>query len=165
MFSLKKQLKAAKARSSGFTIVELLIVIVVIGILATLVIVTFSGIQQKGRNSQRQTDINAIASHVEAFYAEKGYYPTLADLQSATFRSTYTKGLDPEALKDPKGASGNIGGTTSATQYGYVAAGTTGCVNTTVSDSTLAVTTNNGCDSFTVTATLEPSGTYEKKSN
>ena len=37
-----------KKRQSGFTIVELLIVIVVIGILAALVITTFSGIQQKG---------------------------------------------------------------------------------------------------------------------
>ena len=60
MYSLKK-------RQSGFTIVELLIVIVVIGILATLVIVTFTGIQQKARNSKRQTDINALGSHIEAY--------------------------------------------------------------------------------------------------
>lgn len=69
----------------GFTIVELLIVIVVIGILATLVIVTFTGIQQKGRNSQRQTDVKAIQSQVEAFFAQHGFYPTLADLQTASF--------------------------------------------------------------------------------
>lgn len=72
---------ASLKNKKGFTIVELLIVIVVIGILATLVIVTFTGIQQKGRNSQRQTDINAINSHVEAFYAQHGFYPNLADLQ------------------------------------------------------------------------------------
>ena len=54
-----------KQRQSGFTIVELLIVIVIIGILATLVIVTFSGVQQKARDSERKTDINAIAGQLE----------------------------------------------------------------------------------------------------
>jgi prepilin-type N-terminal cleavage/methylation domain-containing protein len=53
MISLKK-------RNQGFTIVELLIVIVVIAILALLVITTYSGIQQKARNSKRSTDIQAI---------------------------------------------------------------------------------------------------------
>lgn len=150
MFSLKK--------SKGFTIVELLIVIVVIGILATLVIVTFSGIQQKGRNSQRQTDINAIASHVEAFYATKGYYPSMADLNSATVRAADFKGLDPEALKDPKATSADIAATTSATAYSYVGAG---CTNTAVTEAT----TPNQCTGFTLTATLEGGGTYVKQSN
>ena len=160
MFSLKK-------RQSGFTIVELLIVIVVIGILATLVIVTFTGIQQKARNSQRQTDINAVDSHVEAFYAQYGYYPTLKDLQTATFVSTYMKGLDPDALVDPKGGtSSTIGDTVSATQYSYVATGTTGCTNTTASDPTGTTTTNNGCDGFTLSAQLEgTTDLYTKKSN
>ncbi len=157
-------MRSLKAQAQkGFTIVELLIVIVVIGILATLVIVTFTGIQQKARNSQRQTDINAIDSHVEAFQAEFGYYPTLADLQNPTFVSTYLKGLDPEALKDPKG--GAIAATATATAYSYVASGAAGCVNTTVSDPTAASTTNNGCDSFTLTAKLESGSDYVKKSN
>ncbi len=104
MYSLKKQ--------KGFTIVELLIVIVVIGILATLVIVTFSGIQQKGRNSQRQTDINALQSHVEAYYASTGTYPTAAMINDAAFRAANMKGLDPEAIKDPKATSTDIGSAT-----------------------------------------------------
>src|SRR6185437_12535445 len=89
----------------GFTIVELLIVIVVIGILATLVIVTFSGIQQKARNTKRQTDINAIDSTVEAYFAQNGYYPTLANMNDSTFRTANLKGFDPAALQDPKGSA------------------------------------------------------------
>ena len=149
----------------GFTIVELLIVIVVIGILATLVIVTFTGIQQKGRNTQRQTDINAVDSHVEAFNAQYGFYPTQADLATPTFLSAYMKGLDPEALRDPKQAAGaTIGTAASSTQYSYVATGT-GCVNTTATTITNGSPVDNGCTSFVLTAQQESGVDYVKKSN
>ncbi len=158
-----------KHKNKGFTIVELLIVIVVIGILATLVIVTFTGIQQKARNSQRQTDINAVDSHVEAFYAQYGFYPTLADLQSGSFVSTYLKGLDPEALRDPKQATGGtIGGTAAADQYSYVASDSTGgaaCSNTTASTITNGAPVDNGCDAFVLTAQQENGNDYVKQSN
>ena len=153
MISLKK-------RQSGFTIVELLIVIVVIGILATLVIVTFTGIQQKARNSQRQTDVNAINSQLAAFYTEKGYYPTVTDLQTSSFLSANMKGLDPESLRDPKqGPSATISGSSVAAgtyQYSYVP---TNCTNTAVSSDT------NACDGYTLTAHLESGDDFVKKSN
>ncbi len=155
MFSLKK-------RQSGFTIVELLIVIVVIGILATLVIVTFTGIQQKARNSQRQTDINAIASHVEAYYAQTGTYPSLALINDSAFRAANMKGLDAEALKDPKATGPDLAATASGTQYGYAAlVGSAACTTTGSGASGTA-----DCDNFTLTANLEGgSSTYTKKSN
>jgi prepilin-type N-terminal cleavage/methylation domain-containing protein len=91
-----------KQRQSGFTIVELLIVIVIIGILATLVIVTFSGVQQKARDSERKTDINAIAGQLEAVYASKGYYPNTAEVNDATWRSNNEFRIDMKAFADPK---------------------------------------------------------------
>jgi prepilin-type N-terminal cleavage/methylation domain-containing protein len=96
-----------KSKQTGFTIVELLIVIVVIGILAALVITTFNGIQQKGRDTERQTDIKAIHGQLEAAFAQFGYYPTLAELTNAggsTWRTDNMKGLDVAALEDPSGA-------------------------------------------------------------
>lgn len=45
----------------GFTIVELLIVIVVIGILAAITIVSFNGVQQKARDTKRQNDMAVIS--------------------------------------------------------------------------------------------------------
>ncbi len=158
MFSLKK-------RQSGFTIVELLIVIVVIGILATLVIVTFTGIQQKARNSQRQTDINAVDSHVESFYAQWGFYPGLADLQNATFVSKYMKGLDPDALADPKGTTKTITGTATADQYGYAAVKDDGSACTPAAMATTGDPVDTSCTGFTLTAKLEGGSDYVKKSN
>lgn len=152
MNSLKSFLKKDK----GFTIVELLIVIVVIGILATLVIVTFTGIQQRARNTVRQTEINAIQSHVEAFYAQNGYYPTLAHMNDATWRATNVKGLDPDALQDPKGSAQTLIAAAAANSYAYD-------VETAADASCAADETT--CAKFTLTATLEGGGTYVKQSN
>jgi prepilin-type N-terminal cleavage/methylation domain-containing protein len=157
-----------KNKSKGFTIVELLIVIVVIGILATLVIVTFRGIQQKARDSQRQTDVTAISNAVEEFYAKYNYFPTLADLQDSTFVSTYMKGLKADALVSPgKSGSNSLAATATSAPgwaYGYVASGASGCVNTTKTDPNADDTSNNGCDDYTITANLEASSTPFVKS-
>lgn len=158
MVSLKKQ--------RGFTLVELLIVIIIIGILATLVIVTFTGVQAKARDSKRQTDIDAVDTHVEAFFAQYGFYPTLADMQSSTFLTDFMKGLDPAALNDPKG--GALAATVGSDHYGYTASNTTtptDCSNTTATTITSGVPQDNGCTSFSMTADLEAGGTFVKQSN
>lgn len=157
MVSLKKQ--------KGFTLVELLIVIIIIGILATLVIVTFTGVQAKARDSQRQTDIEAVDSHLEAFFAQNGYYPSYADMTSTTFLGTNMKGLDLQSLIDPKLNDPNAtalgtdlaNGVGDGSHYGYAV---------TQSDGTTACETNDTtCAKFTLTATLESGGTFVKKSN
>ncbi len=145
MISLRK-------KESGFTIVELLIVIVVIGILAALVVTTFSGIQRKARDSERQTDINAIHSQVEAYHAQNGKYPTNANLDTDSFVTTTLKGLDISALQDPKGTSNDLAAAAAANVYSYVET-PTGCDNTTTD-----------CTGYTLTATLEGGGTYTKTS-
>lgn len=151
-------------RQKGFTIVELLIVIVVIGILATLVIVTFAGIQQRARDTQRQTDVNAIQGHVEAYYAQTGTYPTLAMLLDGPFRTNYMKGLDPEALEDPGGTM--IAATLATNGYQYEAwsdtVGGTACPAATGSSPDFVST----CQAYRITADLENSTTnYVKQSN
>lgn len=142
-----------KSKQQGFTIVELLIVIIVIGILAGLVITTFTGIQQKTRNTERQTDIKAIHGQVEAYYAQEGRYPTLDNLNSDTWRSTNMKGLDREALRDPKGSGYTLAGAAAANTYSYAVTG---------SDDAACDNTNNDCSKYTLTATYEGSGTFTK---
>lgn len=62
-------------RSHGFTIVELLIVIVIIGILAGLVITTFIGVQQKARNTAMVTGVKSYLKSVEEYHTLHDAYP------------------------------------------------------------------------------------------
>ena len=62
-------------QTKGFTIVELLIVIVVIGILAAITIVSFSGVQDKARFAREKSDMNSINQVILLYYADNGTYP------------------------------------------------------------------------------------------
>ena len=145
-----------KRKESGFTIVELLIVIVVIGILAALVVTTFSGIQRKARDSERQTDINAVHSQIEAYFAQNGRYPTNANLDADAWVTTNLPGLDVDALADPNGADNDVAAAAAANVYSYVEL-PAGCDND-------PATATADCTSYTLTATLEGGGTHEKTS-
>lgn len=63
----------------GFTIVELLIVIVVIAILAAISIVAYNGIQQRARNSQTATLVNAYIKGLTQYAITNGSYPSLSN--------------------------------------------------------------------------------------
>jgi len=63
-------------KNRGFTIVELLIVIVVIAILAAISIVAYNGMQQRARDTQRLQDVKTIAKALELYYIENGVYPS-----------------------------------------------------------------------------------------
>ncbi|MEY2581848.1 MAG: ral secretion pathway protein [Ilumatobacteraceae bacterium] len=58
----------------GFTLVEILIVIVILGILATVTVFAVSGITDKGKTSACQTDAKTIQTAEEAFSANTGAY-------------------------------------------------------------------------------------------
>ena len=63
------------AKQTGFTIVELLIVIVIIAILASIVIVSYSGIQNRANDTAVQNDIANVAKKLQLYYIDKGVYP------------------------------------------------------------------------------------------
>lgn len=116
---------------SGFTIVELLIVIVVIGILAGLVFVQFNNVQGRARDSERKADIRLIESKLAEYYADEGNYPSTTEGVAAL------SDLPSDATSDPDGNA-----------YGYVGLpsgcdnSTTDCTGYTVSSSNMEKETN-----------------------
>jgi prepilin-type N-terminal cleavage/methylation domain-containing protein len=85
-----------KQKQAGYTLVELLIVIVLLGILIGFAFVGLPNSQRDGRDTERVTDIDTLQSRLEDYYSDHAGYP--ASLSTAALPR-----LDPAALKDPAG--------------------------------------------------------------
>ncbi len=86
-----------RPRQSGFTIVELLIVIVVIGILAAITIVAYNGVQNRANDIAIQNDLAQLSKKLEMYKVDSstGTYPTntaaaLTPIGIALSKSAYT---------------------------------------------------------------------------
>jgi type II secretion system protein G len=129
MWASKNKQSSPNQTRAGFTIVELLIVIVVIAILAAITVVAYNGIQQRAKDSQRKSDIAAITKALELYYIDNGRYPagsgsttinaswsTTADASwqnLATALAPYSAKLPTDPISTPSAA------VTSGTGYNY----------------------------------------------
>lgn len=85
---LVKRIAEAKKKEEGFTLVELLIVIVILGILAAVVVFSVGGITDKGAKSACQASRTALITGAESQLAQTGSYPTsAADMVTKKFMS------------------------------------------------------------------------------
>jgi len=64
---------------SGFTIVELVVVITVLGILASIAIVSYSGSQKRAQNTSRVSELKAWQKSFVQYKATNGVYPDVPD--------------------------------------------------------------------------------------
>jgi general secretion pathway protein G len=133
-------LKNIIKNEGGFTLLELLIVIVIIGILALLIIPNITSAPKKARDTQRKTDLRAIQKGLEEYFVSNNIYPGTTG-QADTVLTALTSG-NPPIMKsvpiDPK--------STGAYVYTYTPANT----NTTYA---LTGCLENGGDNGTSTAT------------
>jgi len=88
----------------GFTIVELLIVISIIGILTTIGFLGFGKYQADARDSERSNKATIISEYLENYYSENGEYPNCSSLVSNT--STVLSGIDAAVLTTPQKLAG-----------------------------------------------------------
>lgn len=89
---------AMKNIKSGFTIVELIIVIAVIGLLATLTLNLINNAQAKARDSERKSESKLVQQKLEIFFTENDYYPHHDDLGISVLSDLYGG-----SLSDPYG--------------------------------------------------------------
>lgn len=118
-------------QSKGFTIVELLIVIVVIGILAAITIVSYNGLQNRARVAAATSDLSSAARIMAIHDAQNGRYP-----------STLTEANEGSGVKASGGTS---------YQYTVAADGSTYCLTATNGTSSYKIShdatspTQGGC--------------------
>lgn len=103
-----KQLKSQK----GFTLIELMIVVAIIGILAAIAIPNFLTYQLKSRQSEAKVNLGAIKTSLIAFQAERGCYlgiPSPALGVAAPVAGTKITGVTwPSAVAYPASPAGTV---------------------------------------------------------
>jgi len=91
-------MEAIMVKKRGFTLLELLIVIGLIGILISIAAVSYSSAQKRSRDARRMQDVKAVSDAMEQYYADSGgTYPT-----SEVLLTTDNKYLPAGMPKDPK---------------------------------------------------------------
>lgn len=83
-------------RLSGFTLVELLVVMSIIGVLATIISTGFRSAQARGRDAERKSDLKQIAGALELYFTDYGKYPDTLPAWGTQFsdsKTVYMKSL------------------------------------------------------------------------
>lgn len=94
----------------GFTLLELLVVIGIIGVLVALGTVAYSSAQISGRNARRKQDLVAIQSALEQYYSENSYsYPKDGTCKAAAANMKSSWPIDPNTDADYVLKTGSCG--------------------------------------------------------
>jgi prepilin-type N-terminal cleavage/methylation domain-containing protein len=91
--------------TSGFTIVELLVVIAVIGLLTTIALFGFDRYQISTRDTERQSKTVIIAEALEKYYDKNGEYPgcgAVNNADTASISANVLTGVESKNLPGPK---------------------------------------------------------------
>ncbi len=87
---------------TGFTLIEILVVVTIIGIMMVVGVTAFATLQKRGRDARRRGDLQAAQDALEQYFSEKTEYPVAGDcpnLSSDLDADNYMPGGIPD---DPK---------------------------------------------------------------
>lgn len=125
-----QQCRSRTSARDGFTVIEVMVVVVVIAILATVVAVSYNSARIRSHNTEREADIMTAKQAVEKYYSEHGTYPRhtgSGSMQDDAFLTDKLK-LPVEATVSPEDKStgskvnsftDNFSATNNYAAYGY----------------------------------------------
>lgn len=142
-------------RQSGFTLVELAIVIVIIAILASITIFTYSKVQVNSRDSTRSSRVTLITDALEKYYTKNGEYPSCANLTQSGSAVASLLGIDPTILVTPTASSST---TNSITTCSDLTAGSGPDIYAYKGDGSTACSTGSACAYYTFEYRQESTG-------
>ena len=74
--SKTKTMRERLRSQEGFTLIELMVVILIIGLLATIVVQNLKGATDKAKRIKAQADISGLKTALDRYYLDNGSYPT-----------------------------------------------------------------------------------------
>jgi len=113
-------------RQAGFTLIELIVVVAIIGILATIAIPAMKNAPQKAKEAALKEDLFTLRSCIDQYLADKGYYPPSLQVlvdegylrripydpitkSAETWKLDYAEADEEKDLQPPEAAGGGQG--------------------------------------------------------
>jgi type II secretion system protein G len=100
-----------KRKQLGFTLIEMMVVLAVIGLLASVILASLNVARQKARDAKRKEDSAEVRKAIDLYYQEYGIYPPTAGSVPAGFNDwLFTQSIAPylnRVPRDPRCASGS----------------------------------------------------------
>ncbi len=126
----------------GFTLIEMLIVIAIIGILASIVLVGIGPVQRQARDSRRAADLRQVQNALELCFSKTGSYPPSSNW--AILTNNLTGGGSPAStLCGTGGVVRQVPATPSGAQYEYAQVGTGYVLAATLEDTASTLLAND----------------------
>src|SRR5260370_26219527 len=69
-------MKSRRYNQDGFTLIEIMVVILILGLLATIVVQGLGGAADKAKRAKASADLAEIKTALDRYYLDNGYYPT-----------------------------------------------------------------------------------------
>ncbi len=113
--SYKKSLSSKK----GFTLVELLVVVSIIGLLSSIVVSSLNTARAKGRDAVRMSTLHQVRTAVEAYFNDNGFYPQCTGPNDLCTSTGYQGDINTLAIKPTYMSSVPLDPTNINGQYGY----------------------------------------------
>jgi len=95
------------SRKSGFTLIEMLIVVAIIGILAGAVLVGLGPVQKGGRDARRVSDLRQAQNALELYFNKNGTYPASSGGTLDSVSAAITASIGGQVPKDPRSPTFN----------------------------------------------------------
>jgi prepilin-type N-terminal cleavage/methylation domain-containing protein len=104
---MMRSIKKKRSGQSGFTLVELLVVIVILGVLAAIVVFAVGGITDRGTRSACQSDLKTVEVAEEAYFAQNDSYTDIPGLVTAKLLKT-APGTDNDYTISVNSGTGDV---------------------------------------------------------
>ncbi len=106
MFTGENKMKRIPKDEKGFTLLELVLIVGIIGILTVIAVPTFLGYQAKTKQSEAKVNLAGIFGSETAYFVEKGFYGSTLD--SISFALAGKPAYYDFTLEAPSGASPHL---------------------------------------------------------